>query len=166
MGAPHVHAELSARRFGGQANDYIAIHELMDSSKIAFPDLRHRTLTHNSWFVTTVLEKIFGNTIKNSDEKNIAVREIGQWHVMEDYGGSFPSVQDFLQNMSFQTWMNNGENGDIPPSNVGLPLFDKSLLDPKLPVPRKLPKYILEGDTFEEIGDRGGRGCGGGGRLD
>lgn len=35
---PYIHAELSAKRFGGVPEDYLDIHELMDSSKAAFPN--------------------------------------------------------------------------------------------------------------------------------
>lgn len=175
MGAPHVHAELSAKRFGGKPDDYIQVHELMDSSKKAFGDLRHRALTHNSWFVTEIIERIFGNTLKNSDGKRVAVREIAQWHIMEDYGGAFPSAQDFLANIKYEKWMNNGEDGAIPPSNEGLPPFDKSLLDPGTTKTGLLEKYleslpnaVSEGGKKREkkiIPSRQG-GCGGGGRLD
>lgn len=161
MGSPTVHAELSAKRFGGNPKDYLHIHELMDSSKQAFSDMRHRTLTHNSWFVTTILEKIFGSSIKNSDGKTISVRDIGQWHVMEDFHGSFPTVQDYLENMKFKDWMDNGKGGDaIPPSHVGLPKFNQKLLEPK-----PLPKEVKRTHSSFPTGGFN-RGCGGGGRLD
>jgi hypothetical protein len=159
MGAPHIHADLSARRFGGEPNDYIKIHEVMDSSKKAFADVRHRALTHNSWFVTEILERIFGATIRNSDGNLVAVREIGQWHIMEDYGGAFPSAQDFLQQIPLEKWMNNGEDNQVPPSNRKLPKFDKRLLEPKQKEKKK-KVHISEEDFFRQ------GGCGGGGRLD
>lgn len=62
MAKPIVHARSSARRFGGVAEDYLEIHDLMDSSKSAFPDNRHRALTHNSWFFF-IVERIFGHEI-------------------------------------------------------------------------------------------------------
>lgn len=63
MAHPVTHAESSARRFGGVPEDYLEIHDLMDSSKSAFPDNRHRALTHNNWFFF-VVEKIFGHEIE------------------------------------------------------------------------------------------------------
>ncbi len=168
MGSPYVHAELSAKRFGGEPEDYMEIHELLDSSKNAFPDLRHRALTHNSWFTTVILEKIFGPTITNSVGKKISVREIAQWHIMEDYGGSFPSVQDFLSNIQYQKWMNNGEDGTVPPSNEGLPPFDKKLLEPTSKTEGR--EFHMTPEELDEIPHRMPnaiqRGCGGGGRMD
>jgi hypothetical protein len=101
---PWIHAESSAKRWGGKPEDYIEIHNLMDSSKAAIGDNRHRALTHNAWFIGTILERVFGVTITNSED-----------HVLEDYGMKFiPSAQDFLQEIEFKNWMQNGRGE--PPS--------------------------------------------------
>lgn len=116
---PFIHAKSSAKKFGGVPEDYIDIHNLLDSSKASIADNRHRALTHNSWFVGTILEKIFGVTRVNSDGKEYSVRDIGEQHVLEDYGMKFiPSAQDFLAEMEFKDWMNNGEG--LPPSSAKL----------------------------------------------
>jgi hypothetical protein len=117
MSKPYIHALSSARRFGGKPEDYLEIHNLMDSSKAAICDNRHRALTHNSWFIGTILERIFGVTITNSDQKKVSVRDIGEQHVAEDFRGRFiPSAQDYLAEMEFKDWMNNGAG--VPPSFV------------------------------------------------
>ncbi len=119
MAKPYVHAETSVKDFGGKVEDYLPIHELMDSSKSAFPDNRHRAITHNTWFVCTIIEKIFGVAIKNSDGKMIPTREIAERHVLEDFGGRFvPTVQDYLQGMRHEPWMSN-IGSDHPASNYG-----------------------------------------------
>lgn len=124
MAKPWVHAVSSAKQFGGEPEDYIEIHNLMDSSKAAMGDVRHRALTHNTWFVGTILEKIFGVTITNSKGRKVSVRSIGEQHCLEDYRGKFiPTAQDFIQNMEVEPWMINGR-GDPPSSyerldNVG-----------------------------------------------
>ena len=115
MSKPWIHAESSAKRFGGKPEDYLPIHNLMDSSKSTIADSRHRALTHNSWFVGFILEQIFGTVITNSDGRTISVRDIGEQHVLEDYGNRFiPSAQDFLQEIEFQEWMLSGKG--CPPS--------------------------------------------------
>ena len=112
MAKPFIHAESSARKFKGKASDYIAIHELMDSSKLAVPDNRHRSLTHNSWFVEVILPKVFGDTITNSDGKIVSVKEVGYQHILEDYHFKFiPTAQDYLENIELQDWMNNAITG-------------------------------------------------------
>lgn len=117
MSKPYIHALSSARRFGGTPEDYLEIHNLMDSSKAAMPDNRHRALTHNSWFIGYVVERVFGVTITNSAGKVVSVRDVAEQHVLEDFGGRFiPTPQDYLGEMEFQPWMNNGAGGTYPPS--------------------------------------------------
>lgn len=158
MGTPIEHSNLSAKRFGGKPEDYLAIHELMDSSKAAFADLRHRALTHNSWFVTMILEKVFGPTITNSEGQTVSVRDIGQFHVMEDFNGGFPSAGDFLLQITYQPWMDNGKT-ERPPSNSGLPKPDLDKLYMKNPESEK-PTFELDIEPFRR------RSCGGPGMLD
>ncbi len=115
MAKPYIHALSSAKRFGGKPEDYIEIHNLMDSSKATVADSRHRALTHNAWFVGFILEKIFGVNITNSEGKLVSVREIGEQHVLEDFKNRFiPSAQDYLQEIEMKDWMIDGRG--IPPS--------------------------------------------------
>lgn len=118
MSKPYLHAKSSARKFGGKTEDYLPIHQLMDSSKGCFPDNRHRVLTHNSWFIAPngPLELIFGVTITNSDGKEVSVRDLGEQHIQEDFGQRFiPSVDDYLSEMTPRPWMSNAFN-DYPNS--------------------------------------------------
>ncbi len=111
MSKPWIHAKNSARKYGGTPEDYIEVHQLLDSSKGAMPDNRHRALTHNAWFISAggPLERIFGCVIKNSDGKGVSVRDIGEDHILEDYGIRFiPTAQDYLEEMEYKPWMNNG----------------------------------------------------------
>jgi len=115
MSKPWIHSVSSAKRFGGKPEDYLPIHNLMDSSKAVIADSRHRALTHNSWFVGTILEKIFGTVFTNSDGKTVSTRDVGEQHVLEDYSKRFiPSAQDFLQEIEFKEWMLSGKGA--PPS--------------------------------------------------
>ncbi len=96
MSKPYIHAQSSVRKFGGQPQDYEPIHSFMDCSKGAIADNRHRALTHNSWFLSNILERIkFANsgpetsdhrfpTIINSDGRSVSVRDIGEQHCLED----------------------------------------------------------------------------------
>lgn len=112
MSKPYIHALSSAKKFGGEPSDYLPLHDLMDSSKGAIADNRHRALTHNAWFIGTIIEKIFGHTITNSAGRQVSTREIAEQHVLEDFGGRFiPSAQDYLEEIEFKDWMNNGRSG-------------------------------------------------------
>ena len=117
MSKPYVHAKSSARRYGGMPEDYLDIHQLMDSSKSAIPSNLHRVMTHNSWFIGAdgILEKLFGVIRKNSEGKEYSVRDIGEQHILEDFGMRFiPTPQDYLEKTPVEDWMNN--KGGFPPS--------------------------------------------------
>lgn len=111
---PWLHAISSAKQFGGKPEDYLPIHDCLDSSKGVIADNRHRALTHNAWFLSVMLEQIFGTNITNSDGKLVSVRSIGEQHVGEDFGGFIPAATDFLQEMEIMPWMVNGKG--VPPS--------------------------------------------------
>jgi hypothetical protein len=134
MAKAHIHAESSAKKFGGTPNDYLDIHLLLDDSKKVLGDWRHRALTHNTWFIATILPKIFGNTRTNSDGKVYSVVDIGEQHVLEDYGMKFiPTAQDFLAELECASWMMNGKSG-MPPSYPKVtPKIDRPLVNFTIP---------------------------------
>jgi hypothetical protein len=103
MAHPYHHAVRSARLFGGQPEDYLAIHDWFDESKAHFADFRHRALRHHSEGIF-LCASIFGPTIQNSDGKLVPVRTIGEQHVTDDLGW-IPSAKDWLQNIQPQPWM-------------------------------------------------------------
>ncbi len=103
MAHPWHHAERSARLFGGQAEDYLEIHNWFDESKAHMPDLRHRALRHHSEGIF-LCERIFGVTIANSDGKQVPVRLLGEQHVKDDLGW-VPTVKDWLSNLQVEKWM-------------------------------------------------------------
>ena len=122
MAKPIFHAQSSARRFGGTPEDYLPLHDFMDSSKGAVSDNRHRALTHNAWFLSNVIEKVFGHaitvTLSSGITKLVSTREVAEQHVMEDFGGRFiPTAQDYLSKIPMEPWMNNGPRGSSPPSH-------------------------------------------------
>ena len=109
MANAHVHSVSSARKFGGIPEDYLSIHMKMDCSKAYIADNRHRTLTHTNFWIHEVMIPIFGYTIKNSDNKEISVKDICERHILEDFGMKFiPTAQDYIENMEFKDWMQNG----------------------------------------------------------
>jgi hypothetical protein len=128
MSKPYIHAVSSAKKFGGQFEDYLPIHEFIDSSKSVIADNRHRALTHNSWFISVVIPRVFGEVFKRqSDGVIISSRDIAELHVLEDYRHKYiPSASDFLSKIPFEPWMQNGEKGS-PDSYKNLRPINKSL---------------------------------------
>lgn len=100
---PFVHAKNSAKKHGGTPEDYQAVHDFIDSSKVAVPDMRHRAMLHSAWGVYLV-ERVFGTTITNSEGRRISTRELAEEHVIEDLG-FIPTMQDYLKHMTLEPWM-------------------------------------------------------------
>ena len=123
MSKPWIHSLSSARKFGGKPEDYIEIHEFLDSTKAAIADNRHRCILHTSWAISNILPRIkFNNSIegpnntfpliKNSDDRIISVRDIGEQHILEDFRMKYiPTPQDYIEYMDMAQWMNNGMAG-------------------------------------------------------
>ena len=108
MANPLIHSKSSTKRWGGKVEDYMPIHELLDSPKVCMNNNTARSMTHNTWFAYTIIPKIFGYTIINSDGKSVDTVDIAMLHIAEDYRHLFvPTPQDFLKNMTLQPWMNN-----------------------------------------------------------
>ena len=117
MATPLIHAQSSAKRWGGTPDDYVALHSKMDCSKKYFPDNRHRILTHNMFFIFEVIIPLFGETITNSDGREVDVKNICELHILEDYHMKYiPTPQDWLENLMVKSWMNNGLGE--PPSSA------------------------------------------------
>jgi hypothetical protein len=103
MAHPLKHAQSSARKFGGQPQDYLPIHNWFDESKAFLGDFRHRGLRHHAEGIF-LCERIFGAAITNSDGKQVPVRYIGEQHVKEDLG-RIPTAADWLSQIKPQRWM-------------------------------------------------------------
>jgi len=106
----HIHSQNSVNKYGGKKEDYNDIHNFLDSTKAHYADVRHRAILHNSWGIF-ICEKIFGETIKNSDGKLVAVRSIAEDHIMEDLG-FIPTIKDYLEGMLHYKWLWGGRLTD------------------------------------------------------
>lgn len=104
---PYLHSKASVVKYGGKIEDYQEIHDFIDSSKAAMPDIRHRAILHSA-FGIYIVEKVFGTTITNSDNKVLSVRDIAEDHVMQDLG-FIPTLENYLNNMQIQLWMSGTE---------------------------------------------------------
>jgi hypothetical protein len=91
--------------YGGVPDDYLAIHNWFDESKAHLPDVRHRALRHHSEGIF-LCESLFGTTIKNSEERLVPVRQIGEQHIKDDLGW-IPTVKDWLVHLPLQPWMSH-----------------------------------------------------------
>ena len=109
MPKPAIHAQLSVRKYGGYIEDYMPIHNFLDSSKAHVPDMRHRAMLHNSWGIY-LAEMTLGDMFENSHRKLISTRDIAEEHILQDMG-FIPTVQDYLEGMPMYGWL-GGRRGD------------------------------------------------------
>jgi hypothetical protein len=103
MSNPLVHAERSAKKWGGKSEDYLAVHQWLDATKSHVPDNRHRMMLHNG-FGIALAEQVFGPAILNSEQRRVFVRDIAEQHVLEDLG-CIPSLAECLQELPLRPWM-------------------------------------------------------------
>lgn len=100
---PFRHARNSARKHGGVPDDYQDIHDFIDSTKIAVPDVRHRAVLHNA-FGCFLVERVFGTTRKNSAGRTYSPRDIAEDHVIEDLG-FIPTLERCFRDMPLSQWL-------------------------------------------------------------
>lgn len=103
MAACWHHAVSSARRFGGEPEEFVDIHLWFDEPKNHLGDFRSRALRHHTMGISEALG-IFGESRELSTGKIIPVRLVCEQHMIEDFG-QIPSVQDWLTCLQPQPWM-------------------------------------------------------------
>lgn len=103
MAHPYHHALSSVKKWGGEVDDYLPIHNWFDESKAHMADFRHRALRHHAEGIF-MAERLFGTVIINSEDRIVPVRYIGEQHVVEDMG-HIPTVADWLSQIEVQSWM-------------------------------------------------------------
>jgi hypothetical protein len=118
---PFLHGRIHAKKYGGVPEDYADIDDFIDSSKIAFPDIRHRAILHSS-FGCYLVEQMFGRTRKNSAGIEYSPRDIAEDHIQQDLG-FIPTVGHYLENMEVQPWM-SGTKRKQKQKNRFIPLAD------------------------------------------
>jgi len=100
---PYLHALVSVKKWGGEPEEYLPIHDFIDSSKSAFPDMRHRAILHSS-FGIYITEHVFGHNLTLQNGRLVSVRDVAEQHVIDDMG-RIPTPQDYLQGMPFYDWL-------------------------------------------------------------
>lgn len=151
------HAQSSVKRYGGKIEDYLDIHVLMDASKSVIADNRHRMLTHQNWFISQILPRIFGNymvvpttvegiqiqadikehveaiaelqqnMIEGKHGRIVSISQIGEDHILEDFGGKFIPTAGDYMQGMKLEGWMNNAKSGVPPSYNGLPEGKKTV---------------------------------------
>jgi hypothetical protein len=117
MATAYFHALSSVRKWGGEVNDFLPVHDWLDESKGFMPDFRHRALRHHSEGIL-LCERIFGATVTTSKGRVIPVRWIAEAHVKEDLG-RIPTVSDWLRCLRPEAWMTNSSRRKLEEELAG-----------------------------------------------
>lgn len=107
MAHPVLHAKSSVKKFGGQWEDYIHLHEWLDETKAWHGHSTHRMFRHHSEGIFE-MEKKFGLFFTNSDGITVYTRYVGEQHVKEDCNGYIPTAKewvDAIQSEKKPMWM-------------------------------------------------------------
>ena len=93
------HAKSSVKKFGGEINDYIKIHDWFDATKGWVCHSKHRLFRHHSEGIFEV-EQVFGSSFINSDGKRVYTRYVGEQHVREDCNGYVPTAKEWIDGLT------------------------------------------------------------------
>lgn len=98
---PLQHAQISQKTHGGCWQDYIEVHNFLDSSKAACAHFKHRFLLHHREGIELGI-KVCGQNLVNSEKKIIETGQILTEHLTQDLG-KVVCVEDWARDLFPQT---------------------------------------------------------------
>lgn len=99
----HYHCVSSAKAFGGKPEDYAELHRWMDRSRGSTSKLLHRMLAHHTQGIADAVT-VFGDTITNSNGRQVPTTLLAEQHVMEDLG-FIPTLDHYIELMTCPRWV-------------------------------------------------------------
>lgn len=102
------HSMSSAAYFkAGKKEDYLPIHEFMDSSKYFISDWRHRSLLHGTHGIYWYRHFVYGSAALTIGNKDVPVKEVVIRHIIEDMNAVLTPAQWYreLKLETIQGWM-------------------------------------------------------------
>jgi hypothetical protein len=100
---PLQHARITAHRYGGEWQDWIAIHDWIDRSKAIFPSMQHRMFLHSD-FGEWLAVKIHGEAVGAKDGTVIPTRDLFRDHQVEDLG-RVVTLAEWMREIDADYWM-------------------------------------------------------------
>jgi hypothetical protein len=99
---PLQHAQITAHRYGGMWQDWIAFHDWIDRSKMLFPSMQHRMFLHSD-FGLWLAVRIFGEFIQSEDGMKISIKNLFRDHQIEDLG-RIVTLSEWLRETDASYW--------------------------------------------------------------
>jgi hypothetical protein len=106
MASAFTHAQSSAKKWGGEPDEYHPIHDFFDETKALTADPRHRMLRHHAEGIR-LMEQVHGPSLTLSTGRTIPTRWIGEQHMLEDFG-MIPNAMDWINAVQPEPWMTRG----------------------------------------------------------
>jgi hypothetical protein len=112
---PWHHALSSAKKYKGEPEDYIELHNWFDETKALTGDWTHRALRHHAQGVQLAIER-FGHVI---GPNKTPTKLVAEQHIMEDCG-RIPTAQDWLKPLAHhpEPWMLKVEVKSVAPLEI------------------------------------------------
>jgi hypothetical protein len=107
MSHPAQHSKSSFKKWGGNVEDYMHIHQWLDETKGWYGHSFHRMFRHHSEGVFEC-EARFGVQFKNSEGKVVYTRYVAEQHIREDCNGYIPTAKEWVDAIQAKTkpiWM-------------------------------------------------------------
>jgi len=107
MSHPAQHSKSSFKKWGGNVEDYMHIHQWLDETKGWYGHSFHRMFRHHSEGVFEC-EARFGVQFKNSEDKVVYTRYVAEQHIREDCNGYIPTAKEWVDAIQAETkpmWM-------------------------------------------------------------
>jgi hypothetical protein len=99
---PLQHARITAHRYGGEWQDWIAMHDWIDRSKAIFPSMQHRMFLHSD-FGEWLTVKIHGEATRSKSGAVIQTRDLFRDHQVEDLG-RVVTLAEWLREIDADYW--------------------------------------------------------------
>jgi hypothetical protein len=99
---PLQHARIAAHRYGGEWQNWIAIHDWIDRSKAIFPSMQHRMFLHSD-FGEWLAIRIHGEALEAKDGTVISTRNLFRDHQVEDLG-RVVTLAEWLREIDADYW--------------------------------------------------------------
>jgi hypothetical protein len=99
---PLQHARITTYRYGGEWQDWIAIHDWIDRSKAIFPSMQHRMFLHSD-FGEWLAIRIHGDAIMSKSGTVVSTRDLFRDHQVEDLG-RVVTLAEWLSEIDSDCW--------------------------------------------------------------
>ncbi|HEU0176659.1 MAG TPA: hypothetical protein VFV58_20520 [Blastocatellia bacterium] len=99
---PLQHARITGRRYGGEWQDWIEIHDWIDRSKVIFPSMQHRMFLHSD-FGEWLAIRVYDEAIRSKSGAVTPTRDLFRDHQVEDLG-RVVTLAEWLHEIDADYW--------------------------------------------------------------